>query len=66
MLAGSQREQVLVLTRKGRAPLPRLSALADRNDAHFFAHLSSEQRQSLRAILQALVIHHQIKAVPIA
>lgn len=62
----SQREQVLCLTRKGRALVPRLSALADRNDAHFFGHMPARQRKELRAILEALVVHHQIHEVPVS
>lgn len=64
--AGSvQRVQVLSLTRKGKALVPRLSALADQNDAHFFGHLSAEQRKALRGILETLVVHHQFKEIPV-
>lgn len=62
----AQREQVLCLTRKGKALVPRLSALADQNDAHFFGHLPANQRKALREILEALVMHHQIHEVPVA
>lgn len=66
-LAGkSQREQVLCLTRKGKALVPRLSALADRNDARFFGHMPADQRKALRQTLEALVVHHQIHEVPVS
>lgn len=60
-----QRGQVLSLTRTGKALVPRLSALADQNDAHFFGHLSAEQRKALRDILETLVVHHQLQEVPV-
>lgn len=62
----SRREQVLCLTRKGRALVPRLSALADQNDAHFFGHMQVGQRKALREMLEALVVHHQIHEVPVS
>ena len=61
----AQREQVLSLTRKGKALVPRLSALADQNDAHFFGHLPTDQRTMLRHILEALVVHHQFQEAPV-
>lgn len=60
----AQREQVLGLTRKGQALVPRLSALADQNDEHFFGHLPADQRKALRGILETLVAHHQLHEVP--
>ncbi len=62
----SLREQVLELTPKGQALVPRLSALADQNDAYFFGHLGKEQRGALMATLQALVTHHQLTQIPVA
>lgn len=61
----AQREQLVRLTPKGRALVPRLSALADQNDEHFFGHLPDGQRDELRHILQQLVLHHDIHEVPI-
>lgn len=63
---GSAREQVLRLTPRGRALVPRLAALADQNEAHFFGHLSADERQALRAAFQALVSHHQLNELPVA
>lgn len=62
---GSAREQVLALTAAGRALLPALAALADENDRFFFGHLDEVQRSELRALMQGLVCHHQLKVVPI-
>lgn len=63
---GSAREQVLRLTPQGRALVPRLAALADQNEAHFFGHLSAGERHALRAAFQALVTHHQLNELPVA
>ena len=60
----SQREQVVFLTETGHALVPKLAAMADENDTHFFGHLTDLQRQSLITLMQELVIHHQIKQVP--
>lgn len=64
--AGSAREQTLVLTPKGKALVPRLAALADANEAHFFGHMPAKERKALIGTLQALVKHHQFKEVPTA
>ena len=61
----SQREQVLCLTESGHILVPKLAAIADENDAHFFGHLTDTQRQSLATLMNELVIHHQLKQVPI-
>jgi len=63
---GSGRVQALTLTAAGKALVPRLAALADANDAHFFGHLPARERQSLMSAMQALVQHHQLKDLPIA
>jgi DNA-binding MarR family transcriptional regulator len=64
--SGSLRDQTLVLTAAGMALLPRLAALADANDDHFFGHLAAKERLSLMNAMQALVQHHQLKDVPTA
>lgn len=61
---GRQREQVLVLTTRGQALVPRLAALADANDHHFFGHLSAADREGLMGLMQGLVQHHQLKELP--
>lgn len=60
----SQREQVLFLTEMGNELVPKLAAMADENDTHFFGHLTDLQRQSLMTLMKDLVIHHQLKQVP--
>ncbi|MGM9427563.1 MarR family winged helix-turn-helix transcriptional regulator [Hydrogenophaga sp. MI9] len=61
---GSARGQLLVLTTKGRALVPKLARLADANDEHFFGHLPAAERQALVDAMQALVQHHQLKQIP--
>lgn len=61
---GSAREQLLVLTVKGKALVPKLAKLADANDEHFFGHLPPAERQTLVVAMQALVQHHQLKQIP--
>ena len=61
---GNAREQLLVLTSKGRTLVPKLAKLADANDEHFFGHLPPAERQALVATMQALVQHHQLKQFP--
>lgn len=47
--------EALGMTSRGSALGPRLAALADANDAHFFGHLDSAVRQSLQQAMQELV-----------
>src|SRR5690349_1400157 len=42
-----RRFQAVTLSAKGRALVPRLAALADRNDWEFFGHLKAAERQQL-------------------
>lgn len=59
------RQQVLVLTTRGRALVPRLAALADANDAHFFGVLTKAEQASLRALLAKLVRSHKLQGTPV-
>lgn len=61
---GRAREQVLVLTGAGKVLVPKLAALADANDAHFFGHLPPGERQGLVAAMQSLVQYHQLRDFP--
>ena len=63
---GCAREQCLALTTAGKALVPKLAALADANDDHFFGHLPPKARQALTQAMQALVQHHQLKEIPTA
>jgi DNA-binding MarR family transcriptional regulator len=59
------RAQRLALSAAGRALVPRLAALADANDAEFFAHLSADDQASLRRILEAVVAERGLTAPPV-
>jgi DNA-binding MarR family transcriptional regulator len=62
---GDRRFQTLVLMPSGRKLVPILAALADRNDAEFFGHLSDEQRSGLMILLKDIVLHRDLKDIPI-
>jgi DNA-binding MarR family transcriptional regulator len=62
---GSSREQLLRLTPKGMKLVPRLAALADANDAHFFAQLPQQEQNALLNILKTLVAHNQLQGLPV-
>ena len=59
------RAQTLALTPAGERLVPRLAALADRNDAEFFGSLSASERETLERLLKRLVRHGNMPAVPI-
>lgn len=59
------RAQSLRLTPRGTRLVPELAALAEQNEAECFAHLSSEDRATLKRILQEAVVQLGITATPI-
>ena len=59
------RAHTLALTQAGHALVPRLAALADENDADFFAHLTEADRAALDRILRDIVRRRDLKAVPV-
>jgi DNA-binding MarR family transcriptional regulator len=59
-----KRYQILVLLSAGHDLVPQLSALADTNDAHFFAGLSNKDRAKLIRLLQSLAEQHGLKTTP--
>lgn len=59
-----RRYQTLALTSAGRSLVPKLAALADRNDGEFFGHLRPAERHALEQTLKALVRHHGLKTIP--
>ena len=61
-----RRFQTLALTEAGRALLPELAALADRNDQEFFGHLAPAERAAIEAAMQDIVRRHGLRGVPIA
>lgn len=58
------RAQRIALSALGRELVPKLAALADENDAHFFGPLSHEARHALAHTLRELVRTHQLSEVP--
>jgi DNA-binding MarR family transcriptional regulator len=59
------RAQTLALTPAGRALVPVLAALADTNDAEFFAHLVPQDRAALIRILRGIVEKRGLTSVPV-
>jgi DNA-binding MarR family transcriptional regulator len=60
-----RRTQLLRLTPDGRALVPVLTALADRNDAEFFGHLGADERASVEALLRDVVRRRSLRGVPV-
>ncbi len=60
-----RRYQALALTAKGRALVPKLAALADRNDAEFFGHLTAAEQETIKAAMRVIVDRHGLKSVPV-
>lgn len=61
-----KRFQALRLTSTGRALVPKLSALADTNDAEFFGHLAAKDRALIEKLMRDIIKHHELRSVPIA
>ncbi len=55
----------ITLTAEGTRLLPALAAAADRNDEHFFGHLSPSDAGRLLEILQGIVRKHTLHQKPI-
>ncbi len=60
------RAQTLGLTPPGRALVPELAALADRNDAEFFDHLDAEDRRRLEDLLRDIVRRRGLTEIPLS
>ena len=60
-----RRFQSLALTASGRALVPELSALADRNDEEYFGHLDPADRATIEAAMKEIVRRHGLRAVPL-
>ncbi|MBX9710911.1 MAG: MarR family transcriptional regulator, partial [Xanthobacteraceae bacterium] len=58
------RAQTLALTNRGSALVPRLAALADRNDAEFFDGLTAHERGTLVRLLKSLAERGHMTAIP--
>lgn len=62
---GDRRTQELAITETGRALVPQLAKLADRNDAEFFAHLSPADRSAIMRIMQDIVTRLGLHGPPV-
>lgn len=60
------RAHLLALTPAGRVMVPRLAALADRNDAEFFDHLTAQERTTIEGILRTIVERRGLTAIPLS
>jgi DNA-binding MarR family transcriptional regulator len=60
-----RRYQDLALTAAGRALVPQLSALADRNDAEFFGHLTAAERTAVERAMKDIVRKLGLREMPI-
>jgi DNA-binding MarR family transcriptional regulator len=60
-----KRAHTLALKKAGRALVPRLAKLADKNDAEFFGVLSSAQRQKLEQLLRKIALNRELTNIPI-
>lgn len=60
-----RRYQSLALTPAGRTLVPELAALADRNDAEFFGHLSKADRAAVERIMRGIVQRSDLREVPV-
>jgi DNA-binding MarR family transcriptional regulator len=60
------RVQILALTAEGRAIVPKLAALADRNDEEFFGDLDPSLRETIETAMKEIVRRRELKPAPIA
>ncbi len=60
-----RRAHRLALTRKGNDLVPKLAALADRNDAEFFGDLTADERATVERVLKAIVERRGLKTIPV-
>jgi DNA-binding MarR family transcriptional regulator len=58
------RAHLLALSEAGSALIPKLSALADQNDAEFFDHLTQAERETVERVMKDIVERRGLKIVP--
>ena len=58
------RGQTLALQPAARSLVPRLAALADKNDAEFFGSLTGEERHQLQLLLRKVSQDRDLKTIP--
>lgn len=59
------RAHTLHLKLVARTLVPRLAALADRNDAEFFGGLTGTELEQLRGLLQKIALQHDLSTSPV-
>jgi DNA-binding MarR family transcriptional regulator len=59
------RFQALALTRQGRALVPKLAAVADRNDDEFFGHLAPKERTIIEDAMKGIVRRFGLRQHPV-
>jgi DNA-binding MarR family transcriptional regulator len=62
---GDGRAHLVALSPAGRDLVPKLSALADQNDAEFFGHLTEAERETLEALMKGVVERRGLRSIPI-
>jgi DNA-binding MarR family transcriptional regulator len=60
-----RRYQQISLSKKGKALLPHLTAIADQNDHHFFGHFSKSEKDQIVKLLTEIAAKNQWKNIPI-
>lgn len=60
-----RRYQALRITRSGAELVPKLAALADRNDEEFFGHMTPKDKAALTDMMQEIIRRRGLKSVPI-
>ena len=60
-----KRAHNLSLTAAGRSKVPRLAALADKNEAEYFGPLTDKERETLDRILKAFVERQGLETIPV-
>jgi DNA-binding MarR family transcriptional regulator len=60
-----RRAHTLFLNQAGRALVPRLAALADKNDEAFFGAFTSDERRWLGQLLRKIVKERELRDVPV-
>ena len=60
-----KRAHRLSLTNEGRAKIPVLASLADKNDVEFFGTLTKEEHEALDRILRVLADGRELKVIPV-
>jgi DNA-binding MarR family transcriptional regulator len=61
-----RRYQPLFLTRAGKALVPKLARLADKNDAEFFDHLTKAEQATLEKLMRGIIARRGLTSVPIS